>query len=499
MTALADPATEQLPAWRRLPAVVLAAAGVLLHLVFAAGYGYHRDELYFLAESKRLDWGFASEPPLTPAIGWVSRMLFGDSVVGLRLWPALAGAGVVLIATLVAREFGGRIAAQLAAGICAGTATISLALYHLYGPTAFDQLAWAGCLLVVVKLLRGADPRWWLGFGAIAGVGLLNKNTLVLLAIALVVAVVLTPDRRAMLGSPYPWLGGLLAVLVASPYLVWQAVHGWPMVEVAATISRDMSENTGPLMYLPEQVLTMNPLLLPVWAAGLWWLLRSRQFRPLALIFLVLLVVLAVIGGRSYYLAPAYLPLFAAGAVLLERRLTRPVVLPVALVAVAALTAPMSLPALPLAWHRELPLTTINPVIADAIGWPELVAQVAAVRDGLSAAERTAVRTAVLTANYGEAGAVELFGGPYGLGQPVSGHNNYWLWGPPPDGTETVIAVGFEDRAALERRFRDVEPAGTVDNGHGIENEEQGLPIWICRDPVAPWSQLWPDFRHNTN
>ncbi len=492
------PPEDGLPVWRRGPAALIAAATVALHLVFATGYGYHRDELYFLAESRRLDWGFVSEQPFVPLLGALSRAMFGDSLVGLRLWPALAGAGVVIVATAIARAFGGRVTGQVTAGLCAGTATISLSLFHLFGPTAFDQLAWAGCLLILVRLLAGADPRWWLGFGAVAGAGLWNKNTLVLLAVALVVAVALTPDRWRWLRSPWPWTGGLVAVAIAVPNLVWQAVHGWPMLQVAGSISDGQGGPGAAAMFLPMQVLTMNPLLAPVWIAGLWWLWRSRTFRPLAWIYLLMLVALATMGGRSYYLLPMYLVLFAAGGVVVERWVARratprPAMVPVALVVAALIILPTALPVLPVGVQRHNPITGINPVIAEVIGWPELVEQVAAVRDRLPAAERASA--VVLTGNYGQAGAVELLGAPYGLGQPVSGHNQYWSWGPPRDDSATVIAVGFR-RTTLDGLFRDVRLAGTVDNGVGVDNEEQGGPIWICRQPVASWSQLWPTMRH---
>lgn len=492
--------TSALPPWHAGRALLVAAATVALHLACATGYGHHRDELYFLAESRRLDWGFVSEQPFAPALAWLSREVFGESLVGLRLWPALAGAGVVLIGTALARTFGGGAAAQVAAGLCAGTATIALSIFHLFGPTAFDQLAWAGCLLIVTRLLAGADPRWWLAFGAVAGAGLWNKNTLVLLAVALPAAVTLTAGRRHWLRSPWPWAGGLLAVAVATPNLLWQAAHGWPMSQVAGAIADDQGGPVAAALFLPMQVLTMNPLLAPVWLAGLWWLWRSPRFRPLAWVHLLLLVLLAAIGGRSYYLLPTYLPLFAAGAVVLERRAARrpgrwrPAAVPAALVLAAVVVVPAALPVLPVGAHRHLPFTAINPVLGDAIGWPELVRAVAAARDGLPASEQAAA--VVLTANYGEAAAVELLGAPHRLGQPVSGHNQYWDWGPPPAGTTTVIAVGFADRAVLERLFGDVRPAGTVDNGLGVANEEQGGAIWVCRDPVAPWSQLWPAFRH---
>lgn len=465
------------------PVLGVAAATVLLHLAVGAGYGWHRDEMYFFAESRRLDWGFASEPPLTPAIAWLSQQLFGESLAGLRLWPALAGAAVAVLASLVARELGGGRTAQLVAALSVSTATVALGIFHLFGPSAFDQVAWAGCLLVLAKLLNGADRRWWLAFGAIAGVGLLNKNTLVFLAIGLVVAVVVTPGLRPWLRSPLPWAAAVLAVVIASPYLVWQTVHGWPMLAVAGSVSDEMGGASGALLYLPMQVLTMNPLLAPVWIAGLWWLWRSGPFRPFAVIWVVLLVLLAVSGGRSYYLMPAYLPLFAAGGVVLERWRDRPVAVVAALVAAAAVVVPSALPVLPIEAHRDLPFTAINPILSDPPGWPAYVAQIAAVRPGAP----------VLTANYGEAAAMELAGVP-----AYSGHNAYGTWGPPPAGTTEVVAVGMSEQV-LARTFTQCNPVAVLDNPYGIDDEEHGRLVQLCSGPRAPWDVLWPGIVHVTN
>lgn len=469
--------------WHARSVLAVAAATVLLHLAVGAGYGWHRDEMYFFVESWRLDWGFASEPPMTPAIGWLARQLFGESLVGLRLWPALAGAAVAVLASLVARELGGRRTAQLVAAISVSTATIALGLFHLFGPSAFDQVAWAGCLLVLVKLLNGADRRWWLAFGAIAGIGLLNKNTLALLAIALVVAVVVTPELRPWLRSPLPWAGGLLAVAIASPYLIWQTAHSWPMLDVAGSVSDEMGGISGALLYLPMQVLTMNPLLAPVWIAGLWWLWRSRTFRPLAVIWVVLLALLALGGGRSYYLMPAYLPLFAAGGVVLERWRDRPVAIVAALVAAAALVVPSALPVLPIEAQRHLPFTAINPLLSDPPGWPTYVAQIAAVPPG----------TPVLTANYGEAAAMELAGV-----RAYSGHNAYGTWGPPPAGTTEMITVGMSEQV-LARTFTQCTPVTVLANPYGIDDEEAGRIVAVCSGPRASWDELWPGIVHVTN
>ena len=476
-------ATAATRVWHARPVLLVAAATVLLHLAAAAGYGWHRDEMYFLVESWRMDWGFASEPPATPALAWLSQQLFGESLVGLRLWPALAGAAVAVLASLVARELGGGRTAQLVAAITTSTTTIALGLFHLFGPSAFDQVAWAGCLLVLAKLLNGADRRWWLAFGAIAGVGLLNKNTLALLAIALVVAVVATPALRPWLRSPLPWAGGLLAVAIASPYLIWQTAHGWPMLAVAGSVSDEMGGISGALLYLPMQVLTMNPLLAPIWIAGLWWLWRSRTFRPFAVIWVVLLVLLALGGGRSYYLMPAYLPLFAAGGVVLERWRDRPVAIVSVLVAAAALVVPSALPVLPVEAQRHLPFTAINPLLSDPPGWPTYVAQIAAVRPG----------TPVLTANYGEAAAMELAGV-----RAYSGHNAYGTWGPPPAGATEMITVAMPDQV-LARTFTHCTPVAVLDNPYGIDDEERGRSVQLCSGPRASWDELWPGIVHVTN
>ncbi|MBN6041834.1 glycosyltransferase family 39 protein [Amycolatopsis sp. 195334CR] len=297
----------------RGPALLIAAGTVVLHAVCATAYGYHRDEFYFLAESKRLDWAFASEPPFTPLLGRLSTTLFGDSLLGLRLWPALAGAAVVLLTTLIARDLGGGRRAQVIAGLAMGTATVSLSMFHLFGPSAFDQLAWAGCLWLLLRLVRGADPRWWLGFGLVAGLGFQNKQTLALLGLALPVALLLTPAQRRHAATPWPWLGALLALAIAAPVLVWQAAHDWPMLAVSASIRADEGGLAGAALFLPMQVVTMNPLLAPVWVAGLWWLFRTVEFRLFGWLSVVLLVLLMGVGGKYYYLAPMYVVLVRGG------------------------------------------------------------------------------------------------------------------------------------------------------------------------------------------
>jgi hypothetical protein len=289
-------------------------------------------------------------------------------------------------------------------------------------------------------------------------------------------------------------MGGGLALLVFVPNLLWQMAHGWPTLEMMRSLR---AENSGPgsaLVLLAMQLVLVNPLLVPIWSAGLWWLLRSadgRPYRALAWAYLVVLVLLVAVGGKFYYPGAMYVVLLAAGAVAVERVLGRAGRRAlVALVTGAGLLAsPIALPIVPPEALGTVPVHELNPEHAESIGWPELVETVAAVYESLPPAERaTAV---IFTANYGEAGAVDLLGRPRGLPRAISGHNNYWLWGPPESGGGTVIAVGSR-RERLEPLFGEVTLVARVDNPYGVDNEEQGAPVWLCRRPAASWAELWP-------
>ena len=331
--------------------------------------------------------------------------------------------------------------------------------------------------------------------GLVAGIGLQNKLLPAFLLGALLVGIVLAGPRPA-LRTPWPWLGGLLALLVAAPNLAWQAAHGFPQLALSAAIAAGSSGTSEPwYVFLPFQLVLVSPFLVPVWALGLWRLAADDRLRPwrcIAVAYAVLLVLFLLTGGKPYYLGGLYPVLLAAGAepvwAWARARALRAATLAAALAVSAATAGVLMLPLVPAPSLAATPIVELNYDAGETVGWPRLAATVADVRSGLPAD----ARVAVLTSNYGEAGAVDRFLPE--LGPAYSGHNAYWSWGPPPDDADTLIAVGFAE-PQLRAWFGEVVPAARIDNGVGLQNDEQGAPVWVVRQPRASWPELWPQLR----
>lgn len=496
--------TRWLPPISWLPAgFALAVASALVAL--AGGYGYHRDELYFLRAGQELAFGYVDQPPLTPLFARISTELFGDTLVGLRLWAALAAGLVVLLTGLIARELGGERDAQtLAAGAMAAS-TFLLGAGHVHSTATFDLLAWTALSFLLARALR--VRRWtWLAAGVVAGIGLENKALVLTLLAAFGVGLVLV-GPRSVLRERWVWLGLLVALLIWVPHLAWQAGHGWPTLRFAAAITDGGAGYAlSRVFFLPYQLLVANPLLVPIWAAGLWRLLRPdpavRIYRVFAVAYLVLTLTFLIVCGKPYYLAGMYPMLFAAGAEPTLRWVrtapTRPRVrhrggvLAGALTLALASSAVLMLPVIPV---RELSGTAIagNPNASESIGWPELAETISRAYADLPAGERA--HAIVLTGNYGEAGAVDHYRRELPLPPAYSGHNSYADWGPPPETSGTVIAIGIPE-PRLRQWFGSVRQAGRIDNGVGVANKEQNRPVYVCRGRLAPWSRIWPTVRH---
>ena len=474
----------------------VAALELLLELALANRYGYHRDELYFRTAARHPAAGYDDQGPLTPFVGWVSEAIFGESPRGLRVVSALVVAIVVVLVALLARELGAGSAGQFVAAVATAASAFVLAVGHLLSTATFDALVWVAMLLVVARILGGGDARLWLAVGAIVGVGLQNKMLPLLLVAAL--AVGLAVDRRllAVLRTPWLWAGVAIALVIWLPNLVWQGVHGWPQLELADDIRNDEAGESRATL-VPLQLLLIGPFLVPLLGVGLWALLRREALRPwrsLGIAYVALLLLLFAVGGKPYYAAPFLLCLLAAGAVVVERWLATPVrkvLIAAALVLTAALSVVIVLPVLPADSLEDTPIPDLNEDAIETVGWPELVQTVARVYGALPASDRaTAV---VFTGNYGEAGAVDRFGPAYGLPRAYSGHNAYARFGVPPGSSGPVIVLGYRDPSP---DFVACTPAATVDNGMGLENEEQGGTVFVCERPRAPWSTLWEELRH---
>jgi len=504
-----DPQHGPLSPW----AWVVAGVAFLFFLATAHGYGIFRDELYYLACSEHVGLGYVDQPPLIAWITWIVRHTLGTSLLALRAVPAAALGATILAAAWTARELGGGRFAQGLTAVCVAVAPIYLALFTILSMNAFDVLLWTLALAILVRTLGSDRPRLWLAFGAVVGIGLENKLSVLFLGFGVVVGLLLTPARRH-LRTPWPWLGGLLATLLFAPHVGWQVTHGWPTLEFIRNATAHKNLPLSPLEFLGAQLLGLNPAAAPLWIAGLAALLLAawaRPWRALGWAYLAVLAVMLLQHAKPYYLSPVYPVLLAAGAVTVERaslarrRWLRPAAVTVVIL-VGAVVAPLAKPLLPedtlVAYAHALGrapssderqrLGRLDQFFADMHGWPELARSVARVVDALPPADRA--RVCIYAQNYGEAGAIDLFGPALGLPKAISGHNSYWLWGPRGcDGSVVVVIGGGRD--GLDRVFASVEPAG-VHHAKDVMPYENDLTIWVCREPKVPIEQLWPEVRH---
>ena len=488
-------------AW--VPVSVTAAAMCTLELLVASRYGFHRDELYFLASAHHLAWGYVDQPPLVPAVARLALIIFGPSVFWLRALPAMAGGATVVISALTARELGGRRIAQLIAGMAAATSAQALAAFHLLSTTAFDVFFWSVITLLVSRMLRTCERRLWMAIGLVTGVALLDKLNVLFLVAALVVSLAVSPQRQ-LLWSRWLAVSAALALLLASPDIAWNATHQWAQLSMAHSLQQENSTLGASLTFIPAQFIVVGIVLAWVWVPGLMRLLKDRRVRSLGVAYLVLLVLYSASGAKPYYLFGMYYVLFAAGGVAIEERLAaRPaeqrrksVRLRLAImVAAAAVSLPLTLPALPEGTLAVGPWEgSINKDLSATVGWPQLVTQVAIVADRLPNSER--YRLVIFTGDYGAAGAVDLYGPEDGLPHAISGHNTYWWWGPghAPD-RSTTIAVNLT-RSYLLTIFGKVQYEGQVVTPNGVWTEERGDPIWLCTDQRLSWTAAWPLARH---
>jgi hypothetical protein len=496
----------------RLAGVVylLAGAKLLIHLLTTGRFGYEWfvDELYYMATAEHLAWGYVDMPPLFPAITALVRATLGDSLFAIRLVPTLAGAALILLTGLIARELGGGRLAQGLSCLAVLLAPIYLVGHSFHTMNAIEPLLWTSGALTLHRIVVRGEARLWLAFGVIAGIGLLNKHSMVFFGVAVVVSLLATPARKAF-SSRWVWLGGLVALGIVLPNLIWEIGHGFPHLEQLANIranGRDVGLSS--IEFVAQQFLILNPFAAPLWIGGLVRLLTGKPTRHLGVLYLALLGLMLVMNGRVYYLAPIYPLLFAAGGVAAEsaavsRPWFRRVVIAGVLVVVTtgSLLAPTMLPVLPPDMYiRYVELTHLDQprienhelgplpqLFADRFGWKEMVDVVARAYHSLPPEERA--KAAIFGQNYGQAGAIDLYGPELGLPRAISGHLTYWYWGPRDTTGEIVIVMG-SDRETLEPLFESVEPAGWVAHPYSMPYEH--FDLWLCRGLKIPMSELWP-------
>ncbi|HET7018985.1 MAG TPA: glycosyltransferase family 39 protein [Streptosporangiaceae bacterium] len=491
--------------------IALAAFGV--ELAVSARYGYVRDELYFLAAGKHLAFGYVDQPLLTPLLARGSAVLTGNSLIGLRLLPALALLAIVIMTAEMSRLLGAGRTGQLLAALAAATCGEFLGAAHELTTTTPDFVFWTLTLLLVLRLLSSGDPRWWLAIGGCVGLAMEAKWNIAFLAASLAVGFALTPARH-LLRSRHLLIGAAIAAALAAPDVIWQAAHGWPNLAVFRALQTQSWHNRA--TYWPGQIVFTGLALTPIWIGGLFWCLRgfkgvvplgatlrrpqpgnsrARAFRPVAIACAVAITLQFVLGGKPYYSGAAYTFLLAAGCVWLEHRLSprRTGLVATAMVVSAALILPAALPVLPARVLHSVPLQKINYDLAESIAWPRQVALIAREFHALPSSQRR--HTTILAGNYGEAGALDRYGPGLGLPPAYSGANNFWLWGPPPASADSAIVVNLPP-ALLRRYFTHVRLIATFWNGLGVSDDEQGAQVFLATGRKLPWQLTWPAFRN---
>ncbi|HEX7154023.1 MAG TPA: glycosyltransferase family 39 protein [Thermoanaerobaculia bacterium] len=489
--------------------VVLSIAAIKLALQFWASgsYGYFRDELYFIACGRHLDWGYVDHSPLVALyarLGENIGELFGPSLRGFRLIATLAGTlRIILTGVIAARLGGGRIAQGLAC-LTVLLAPIYLGIDSVLSMNVFEHLYWLGCLLVVIEIANGGSEKLWLVFGALAGLGLQNKHSMLFLGVAIVVALLLTPMRRS-LAKPWIWMGGGVALLIFLPNLLWQYAHDFPTLELLRNV-KESGKNVvlGPFAFVKQQVMMLNPFNAPLWITGLVALFFSKQHRFLAWTYIAVLTIFIALEGKDYYVAPIYPVLIAAGAVALERRRVLVGIAAVLVVIGASLSTPLALPLLSpeqyLAHQRRLGVepsrtevshtSEMPQIFSDQFGWPEMVAKVARYYHSLPPDVRA--KTGIYASNYGQAGAIDFYGRQYGLPPAICPHQHYYEWGTHGFTGESLIVIS-RDLGGREVMFETVKVFDRRQHPYAMP-EENG-PLYHVTRMKVPLQSVWPELR----
>ncbi len=509
--------------WRPVFRLAFAFAAIKLAIEFVGnlvaqhfGYGIFRDEMYYIVCGRHLAWGYVDQGPMVALQARAAEMLLGfHHLALLRLFSGLVGGVKVFLTGVLAWLLGGRRIAQATAMVAVLIAPVYLGIDSFLSMNSFEPVFWMGCLLAVLLLVRGADPRWWMAFGVLGGLGLLNKPSIAFFLVALLVGLLLTPQRR-ILWNRWALVAVALIFVIALPYLLWQIHHHWPTLVWLNNVNHSHKNvKLGPVAFIGAQIMMLHPISIFLLLPGLLWLLVAKSacgFRWIGIMYVALFAIMIHLYAKDYYVAPVYPVLFAAGALAWQSlfSLSRKTawLMPawcVVMLILGAIALPMGIPVLPpytwIRYTRALHMTSENTetaktgplpqFYADRFGWHGLVAEVARIYNSLTPADRA--KAGIFCNNYGEAGAIDLFGPKYGLPQAISGHQNYYFWGPRGYSGDILIVVG-ESKSNVEKYCNSVQQVGEVDNPLAMPSENG--PIYLCRGGKVPLSAYWPHVKN---
>jgi len=494
----------------------IALAKLVLHIYFNNRYGYFRDEFDYMSCGDHLQWGYVDQPPLIPFLTHVSRAVLGDSLRAIRFLPALFSSLLVVQAAATTRLLGGRRYALILTAICVALAPQYLSNGGLLGTNALEPNLWLGCAQFVILAIQRNDHRYWIGFGVIAGLGMLEKYTIAVFGLGVVVGLLLTEQRRAFLDK-WIWLGGFVAFLVFLPNLLWNLHYDWPFVQLIRAIRAEGRDVVwGPFQFFFQQMLEVGLVSGPIWIAGVLALLfwrPLRQYRVLGWSYIVSYVVIFLQHGKNYYLAPVYPMLFAAGAVALDAWLAqsrgRAWLKPTLAYAIAVngiylmpITVPVLSPEHFLAYAKTLPVklpvnehsharAALPQWYSDQFGWKEIADKTIEAWNRIPPAERA--DCGIFAQDYGQAGAIDFFGRREGLPGAMSGDRTYWIWGPHNYSGNCMIVLD-DRKEVLERYWNEVEFVGR--SAHNEWALEQQIAVFICKGKkFDSWAGEWPHLK----
>ena len=486
---------------------VLLKIAVHLATNGSGAYSYFRDEFYYLDCAAHLGWGYVDQPPLSLLILALTRAAIGDSMIAIRLPVVLIGAATVVLSGLIARQLGGGRFAQALTCLAVLTAPVFLSMSSFFSMNAFDQFFWVLAAYLIVRIINTDNPRLWIFFGLVAGLGLENKFSMAFFCFGIVAAMALTPLRKHF-GTWHFWAGGLIVTVLFLPHILWQFANDWPTLEFMHNARLYKNMPATPLDFFLGQLLLIGPVAAPIWIAGLLYGLLSKAGRTFAVFFITYLILFAVFwstNGKVYYLSPIYPVMLALGAVWLEtlvqaRRKMKGVVLVVVALSGIVFT-PLAIPTLApkhyLRYEAALGLSApqqekahggdLPQHLGDRLGWEEFVAMVAQAYHQLDPDQKSAC--SIFVSNYGEAGAINLVGRRYGLPRAITGHMSHYLWGPG-DATGEWMLVYWANKEELDELFDEVIEVARFQFPH-VMDRQNDRPLFLCHRLKIPISDVW--------
>ena len=496
--------------------ILLSLFKFLLHFIVNTNgaYGFFRDEFYYIACSDHLAWGYVDQPPFSILMLSISRFFLGDSLVAIRFLPALLGALTVFTTGKITKELEGGIFAQVTAAISVIVAPIFLAMNNYYSMNSFDIFFWALAAYMLVLIIKTNKNNLWYLLGLVIGIALMNKISILWLCAGLFTWLILTKNRKILLTKEL-WLSFIIAGIIFIPYVIWEFVNDFPTLEFMKNAIANKYVLQSPLSFLTSTILIMNPITFPLWGIGLYYFLfnsKGKEFRTLGVLFLtVLFILLLNPASKAEYFAPSIPMLFAAGGTFIENLIEKRSVLwlkPVIIIllVLGIWVAPLAMPILPvrsyIKYTEFLGVTTpaserhkmgaLPQYFADMFGWKEITRTVADVYNKLSPEEKK--QCVIYGQNYGEAGAINFYGKKYNLPVAVSGHNNFYLWGPGKEDINVIIVLG-DNVNNLGKTFNVVIPADTIRTEYSMPYENN-LPVFICKEPKEPITKIWPQTKN---